>query len=146
MSAPPPQSADNHSRYVPGYHYVLFGLLLANLVFAIYTLVVDSSTASFFSTVVAISLILTAYYAREFALGDQNRIIRLEERLRMSRLLPDDLQPKIESLSTKQLVALRFASDGELADLTRKVIADGIEDGKEIKKMIKTWRADHHRI
>jgi hypothetical protein len=75
----------------------------------------------------------------------QNRVIRLEERLRLARLLPADLQGRIEELTVGQLVALRFASDGELVELTRKVLTEGITDKKAIKSMVTTWRPDHLR-
>jgi hypothetical protein len=124
----------------------LFGLLLANTVYVIYLLATAFSVASVFAAVSLAALILAAFYAREFALRDQDRIIRLEERLRMGRLFADELKPSIESLTTSQLIGLRFASDAELVELTRKVIAEGINDGKEIKALIKTWRPDHHRV
>ncbi|MEJ2203706.1 MAG: DUF6526 family protein [Gemmatimonadota bacterium] len=92
------------------------------------------------------ALILVSYYARTFALGVQDRLIRLEERLRMERLLPDDLRARIGEFSTEQLVGLRFASDDELPELARRVLAEGITDRKVIKKSVGNWRADHQRI
>jgi len=146
MDSPATQDHKGHARYVAGYHYVLFGLLIANTLYVIYLLVTAFSVASVFTAVSLAALILTAFYAREFALRDQDRIIRLEERLRMGRLFPHELKPSIESLTTSQLIGLRFASDAELVELTRKVIAEGINDGKEIKPLIKTWRPDYHRV
>lgn len=140
------QDFKSHRQYVAGYHYVTAFLILAYLAYTVFILITDFSTSAIFGTAGALGLSLAAFYAREFPLGNQNRIIRLEERFRLSRLLPDDLKNRIESLTTEQLVALRFASDGELAELTRKVISDSIADGETIKKMIKTWRPDIHRI
>jgi hypothetical protein len=146
MSAETSQSFENHSRYVPGYHLVLSGLLIVNFVYAVYQLVVDASTANVIALLTAVALIILGYYAREFALRDQDRIIRLEERLRLTELLPPEMRTSIQSLTTRQLIALRFASDGEVADLVRKVLDEKISDPKEIKRLIKTWRPDHHRI
>lgn len=146
MSAQDTQDFKNHRQYVVGYHYVASFFILANLAYAVFVLITNFSASSVFGTAGAVGLALAAYYAREFPIGNQNRIIRLEERLRLSRLLPDDLKNRIESLSTEQLVALRFASDAELPELARKVIAESISSGEAIKKLIKVWRPDHHRI
>ncbi|MBK7596534.1 MAG: hypothetical protein IPJ11_15160 [Gemmatimonadetes bacterium] len=97
------------------------------------------------AAVVAFALIVLAVSARTMALTVQNRVIRLEEHLRMQRLLPADLQARIGELSVGQLVALRFASDAELPELTRTVLTQGITDKKAIKRMITTWRPDHLR-
>jgi hypothetical protein len=85
------------------------------------------------------------FFARLFALAVQDRVIRLEERLRLERLLPPDLQPRIQDFATAQLVALRFASDAELPALARKVLAENITDRKVIKRMIQNWRPDYQR-
>jgi hypothetical protein len=79
------------------------------------------------------------------ALKVQDRVIRLEERLRYQRLLPADLQPRIDDFTVNQLVSLRFASDAELPALARKVLDDKIDDRKTIKQMIKVWRPDYLR-
>ena len=97
------------------------------------------------AAVVALALMVLAVAARTMALTVQNRVIRLEERLRLQRLLPADLQGRIEELTVPQLVALRFASDAELAELTRTVLTQGITDKKAIKGMITSWRPDELR-
>ena len=94
----------------------------------------------------ALALGVTLLYVRTNSLIVQNRVIRLEERLRLERLLPADLQPRIPELSLAQLVALRFASDAELADLTRQVLDGTITEKDEIKKRVKNWRADWLRV
>ncbi len=146
MSAEPSQSHGSHSRYVPGYHYLLTGLATFLLIYTVYQLFLDASLANTVSLAFVLALILTGYYAREFALRDQDRIIRLEERLRLTTLLPPELKDRIPSLTTKQLIALRFASDAEVAALVRKVLDENIADPKQIKGLIKEWRPDHHRI
>jgi hypothetical protein len=93
----------------------------------------------------ALALLIFAFNARIFALKVQDRVIRLEERLRFVQLLPDDLKPRIGEFTPGQLVALRFASDEELPGLARKVLNDKVTDIKTIKKMVHHWRADYLR-
>jgi Family of unknown function (DUF6526) len=94
----------------------------------------------------ALALLVLAFLARIFALGVQDRVIRLEERLRYQQLLPDDLNPRINEFTINQLVALRFASDAELPALARKVLDGNMTDRKTIKQMVQNWRADYQRI
>ena len=93
----------------------------------------------------AAALLLLSFYARQFAVTVQDRVIRLEERLRFQRLLPEDLKPRIPEFTVGQFVALRFASDAELPALARKVLTDNLTDGKAIKQLVQNWRADHLR-
>ena len=89
---------------------------------------------------------MIALFARVFALKAQDRVIRLEERLRMRELLPADLKSRIQEFSADQLIALRFASDAELPDLAATVLRDNIQARDAIKKMVKDWRADEQRV
>ena len=75
----------------------------------------------------------------------QDRVIRLEMRLRLRSALPADLLPHINTLSHKQLVALRFASDAELATLVREVLAGTLKTQKDIKSRVREWQADYLR-
>ena len=145
MSAKP-QSYDNHAKMVPMFHGVTFGLLVINLVWAAVRVFRSVSTGTVVALLLAVALILVMFWARLFALGVQDRVIRLEERLRMAQLLPDDLKPRIGDFTTEQLIALRFASDEELPSLARRVLLEGITDRKTIKQAVKNWRADHQRI
>ncbi len=139
------QTFENHARFVPPYHFVAGPIFLLNLVWALYRLVKYPAVGTAITALMAVALIMLFLYARVFALAVQNRVIRLEMRLRMRELFPADLQGRIHELTPKQLVALRFASDAELPELTRKVLNDKIADGKSIKKMVKSWEADHLR-
>jgi cytochrome c biogenesis protein CcdA len=142
------QSLQNHSKVVPTFHYLVFGILTVNLLWSIYRLIAGAGLPLFdriLSVLMAVALAFLALHARLFALKVQDRVIRLEERLRLRELLPADLRPRIGELSAGQLVALRFASDEELPELTRKVMDEKIRDRREIKKRIRTWRADHLR-
>lgn len=139
------QNVSNHARYVPGYHFVLSALLLAVLGWQIYYLAIRPSLGTALGLVLAVALILMYWYTRVFAVTVQDRVIRLEERLRMAALFPAELKPRIPEFTPRQLVALRFASDAELPALAKRVLDEKITDEKEIKKLIKEWRADHLR-
>ena len=145
MEKPYNQSFENHTRIVPGFHYVTFGILATNLIWSLKNVVRGFSTATLISAALAVALVLLFFYARLFALAVQNRVIRLEERLRMERLLPPDLKPRIGEFTTRQLIALRFAGDEELPALARKVLDEKIGDAKVIKQLVKNWRADLER-
>jgi hypothetical protein len=95
---------------------------------------------------VAFALLLIAWYVRIFPLKAQDRVIRLEETLRLERLLPADLRSRIGELRPGQLIALRFASDAELPELTREVLGGSLSSPGEIKKRVRSWRADHFRM
>jgi hypothetical protein len=89
---------------------------------------------------------ILAWYVRINALVVQNRVIRLEERLRLARLLPEELRSRVEELDTRQLVALRFASDAELPELVRAVLDGRLASGDAIKRAVRDWRADWLRV
>ena len=140
------QNFENHPKMVPAYHYFTSALLLALLVWSVARLVTDFSLDRAMIVVLVIALLMALYWARVFPLGVQDRVIRLEEQLRMERVLPEDLKPRIPDLTTENLIALRFASDEELPDLTRRVLAGEVTELKAIKRAVKTWRADHQRV
>ncbi len=145
MSEKRPQTYANHAKFVPLFHYVALPLLLVNLLLALAGLLDGLTLASLNDVGVAAAMILTALFARMFALKAQDRVIRLEERLRMQRLLPDDLRPRIDAVTTAQCVALRFASDEELPALTRRAL-DENADRKTLKQAIRNWRSDYQRV
>ncbi|NIP79868.1 MAG: hypothetical protein GWN79_01460, partial [Actinobacteria bacterium] len=126
---------------MPAYHYLLFALVLAVVIWSVIRLVEDPSLDRVMVVLLAVVLVLTAFYARAFPLRVQDRVIRLEERLRMETLLPDDLRSRIGEFTTGQLIGLRFASDEELPELARKVLDEGLTDRKSIKQAVKNWRA-----
>jgi hypothetical protein len=139
------QNYKNHAKMVPGYHYVLAAVLLALIVTTVAELVRNFGWPSIVGVLWVVALTLTAFYARVFALAVQDRVIRLEERLRMAEILPDDLRGRIGEITTEQLIGLRFASDEELPGLVRRVLDEGIADRKTIKQAVTHWRADHQR-
>lgn len=140
-----PQSYANHRRIVPAFHVVTFSLLVVYFAWAIYRLVAEPSMDHSMNLVLAAALFLMVWYLRVFPLTVQNRVIRLEERLRLERLLPAELQGEIGRLRVGQLIALRFASDGELPELAAAVLRGELESPDEIKRKIGSWRADHLR-
>jgi len=145
MAQKSPQTFENHARILPAYHFVAFPLFAINVFFTLYRAVTAFSWANLVAFGVAVALVLLFFIARVMALTVQDRVIRLEETMRMRALLPADLQPRIGEFTVKQLVALRFASDAELPELARTVLDGGIQDQKAIKKMIRAWRADFQR-
>jgi hypothetical protein len=140
-----PQSFENHAKIVPAYHFFTFLLLVINLAWQLYRVVTGFSLDTLVSLVLAVAVIMVMFWGRIFALGVQDRVIRLEERLRLAALAPD-LTPRLDELTTNQIVALRFASDEELPALARKVLDEKLDDRKAIKQMVRNWRPDHARV
>jgi hypothetical protein len=139
------QNLANHTRIVPGYHYGVYGILALNLLWQLWRLYSRFGADQVMATLVALVLPLMALYPRTFALTVQNRVIRLEERLRLERVLPEELRGPARGLHLGQLIALRFADDAELPELVRWVLAGDVRDKKAIKQRIRGWRADHLR-
>ena len=141
----PEQNLGNHARLDPPYHYVLLLILLLNLIFCIVHFYFTRDWFSGWLIVIAIGLIILGAKVRTYPLKAQDRIIRLEERLRLSLLAPEPLRHRISEFTESQLVALRFASDDELPALAARALNDHL-NAKEIKKLIVRWRPDHFRV
>src|SRR5580704_2129277 len=133
------QNFANHTKIFPPFHFFVVPILLVNLGVQLYRLKFGITFASVFGIMLAVALILGFLSARMFALSVQDRVIRLEERLRYQRLLPSDLQPRIEDFTVAQLVSLRFACDAELPALARKVLDEKLQERKAIKQLVKNW-------
>ena len=140
-----PQTYANHVKWVPMFHFVTLPLALINLLYSIYRVTQGVGAESIMALVVALVLLNVAFFSRVNALKAQDRVIRLEERLRMQALLPNELRPRINDVTTGQTVALRFASDEELPTLVRKALDDSA-DQKTLKQAIQAWRPDHQRV
>ena len=140
-----PQTYANHVKWVPMFHFVTLPLALINLLYSVYRVTQSVGTESIMALVVAFVLANVVLFSRVNALKAQDRVIRLEERLRMQALLPDELRPRINDVTTGQTVALRFASDEDLPALVRKAL-DESADQKTIKQAIQTWRPDYQRV
>jgi hypothetical protein len=139
------QSFQSHAKWVPPFHFFVLPVLLINIGFQIYWCVKAFSVSGVVSLLVAAALFVGLGTARGMVLKVQDRLIRLEERLRFERVLPADLHARIGEFTINQLVALRFASNAELPELARKVLDEKIVDRKAIKQLIKTWRPDFAR-
>ena len=140
------QNFANHPKIVPLFHYFILPVLTLSFGWSIYRLVHWRHWADgIIGVLTAAALLLLAFFTRIFALTVQDRVIRLEERLRFERLLPEDLKTRIPEFTVAQLVSLRFASDAELPALARKVLTDNLTDRKVIKQLVQNWRADHLR-
>ena len=145
MAANEQQKYENHRKFVPAYHYVTFPILAVNLVWSLYQLAVGFSMATVVTALVAMALISLCLHLRFFPITVQDRVIRLEEQLRLERLLPHDERRRIDDLTIDQLIGLRFASDVEVADLALAVLNEGLYDREAIKKRVTDWRPDHLR-
>ncbi|MBI3682500.1 MAG: hypothetical protein HY235_19135 [Acidobacteria bacterium] len=145
MAEKRPQTLENHVRIHPLFHRFAFPILGGNVGYGLYRVYKNPGLDTGWQVAVALALMAIALLARMYAVKVQDRVIRLEERLRMQQLLPDRLKPRIPKLSEKQLVALRFASDQELAQLAELTLDKGLKP-PEIKKEIKSWRADEFRV
>ena len=140
------QNFANHTRFVPAFHYVALPILLVNFVSAVVGLFNGITFDASLHVLVAVALIIVALFARVFALKAQDRVIRLEMRLRIRELLPEDLQGRINDFTPTQMVGLRFAGDAELPELARKVLDENITKMTPIKKMITDWQGDYFRV
>ena len=145
MAEQPPQNFQNHTRWVPAYHFVAGPILLINLIWSLVRLVRFPAGETVMGLLVALAIFITWFYARIFALTVQNRVVRLEMTLRLEKLLPSELKPRIKEFTLGQLIALRFASDAELPDLAQAVLRQNITSGTEIKKLVKNWKPDYLR-
>ena len=143
--AEPEQSYKNHIRLFPPFHFFVLPVFLINVIVTGWLVYRTPSRLGVWQLVVAVALLLAALTARVMALAVQDRVIRLEMRLRMRELLPPDLQARIPSITREQCVALRFASDAELPALVRKVVAGELKSSADIKKQITQWQPDYLR-
>ena len=139
------QNLSNHAQYTPAYHYVTVPLVLAYMLWALWRALENSTPDNWFFFLGAVGLTCAAAVSRLMALKVQDRVIRLEERLRLMQILPPDLQQHVLRLRASQLVALRFASDEETPALVREIVANPGITPKEIKQRVKNWRGDWFR-
>ena len=144
MSDDDVQNYGNHRRWNAPWHFVVVPILLLNAVIAIVLLVRAPSRSTVWAAVMALTLAVGLALLRRMALRVQDRVIRLEERLRLNRLMPGRHE-EIEELSREQLIAIRFASDAEVPHMLDRITGGEIRTQDEIKRAIQHWRADHLR-
>jgi len=140
------QTYANHTRWSKPYHFFVAPVLVAYAGYMTWLAVRSPSLATAADAVVAFAVAVGVGMGRVFALTVQNRLIRLEERLRLARVLSGDDLAASDRLTTRQLIALRFAPDAELPGLVRRTLAGELADPKAIKQAVREWRADYLRV
>ena len=140
------QNFANHTRWHPPFHFFVLPVMLINFFWSIVTFVKAPDRNSGWWIVVSLALAMLTLFARTNSLKIQNRLIRLEEKLRYQQLLSPALAQQCETLTPGQVIALRFAGDDELGNLAGSVVAGKLTQPKEIKQAIKNWRADTFRV
>ncbi len=139
------QNFQNHTRLDPLFHFAIIPVLLAHFVVAVVRSIERPSAWHLWSIAVALVLVALAIRMRTYALQVQDRVILLEERIRMAALMPLEARQLQRELTRGQIIALRFSSDAELADLAELAVREKLSP-KQIKERIASWRADHHRV
>jgi uncharacterized membrane protein YciS (DUF1049 family) len=145
MSADRTQTYANHRRFFALYHYIALPIVALNVVYTAFLAFRAPNASTIWSFVFAIGVASGVLAARTMVLIVQNRVIRLEQRLRLVALLPDRLRGRIVELNLSQLIGLRFASDAELASLVERCLAGELKNGEDVKKAISSWQADFLR-
>jgi hypothetical protein len=142
----PIQSYQRHARWVPAFHFFVLPVLLINVFVSATRFVRDPSGMAGWGVLVAVALFLGVFLLRGMPLRAQDRVIRLEERARLGGLLPNDLRARVDELTPAQFIALRFAPDDEVPDLTRRALDGELKTQADIKRAIKNWRPDTLRV
>lgn len=145
MADSQPQTQDNHVRYHPPFHFFFVPAILVLLLISIYQAVRNPGLTSAVQVMLVLVLGTVGFLARTYALKVQDRVIRLEEQLRLSGLLGEEYRSTIHTLSEAQLIALRFASDEEVATLAKRAARERLSP-KLIKAAVRNWRADYWRV
>jgi hypothetical protein len=140
------QTYGSHRRYIPAYHFFALPVLFINVVVTAIVFARNPRGMTAWQLIVALALFLGITYLRFMPLRAQDRIIRLEERNRLERVLPADLTARIDELRPSQLIALRFAPDDEVPELTRRALNGELRTPGDIKRAIRNWRADYLRV
>ena len=141
-----PQTFANHTRWQPPIHYFVLPVMLINVFWTVIVFVKDPNRNSGWWIVVSLALLVLVFFVRLNPLKAQDRIIRLEEKLRYQEVLSPALLAQTSALNMGQIIALRFAGDDELEELVSAVLAGKLTGNKEIKRAIKNWRADTFRV
>ena len=140
------QTYSNHRRYFWPHHFIVQPILALNFFFELRDFGESRTWEDGWMVIVAFALLLLAITSRAQALKAQNRSIRLEEQLRLYRLMPAEDREKIDNLRMGQLIGLRFASDEEVPDLARRCFSGELKGSGDVKKAVKNWRPDYHRV
>jgi len=139
------QSFANHTRLDPPFHFFLLPLGLVAIILSVIRIIHRPTLASTLLLILSIGFVMIAAKTRGYSLRVQDRVIRLEERLRLAMLMPEAGRARIGELTESQLIALRFASDDELPGLAMRALNEGLTS-KQIKSSIQSWRGDYFRV
>ena len=142
---PTGQSYANHTRWFAAHHFVAAPVLGVNVAWRAWQALRQPTGETIWTAVVAAALVALLIAARRQSLTVQNRVVRLETRLRLERVLPADLAARIGELHLRQLLGLRFASDAELPLLVRRALDGELATADAIKREVKDWQPDHLR-
>lgn len=140
-----PQNLANHARLHPLYHFILVPVFFTNFIIAIVVLVRTPGWLTAWNLIMAVALLALIVVVCTYPMKVQDRVIRLEERLRLASLLPEPLRARIDEINERQLIALRFASNKEIPALVQKTLTERLKPA-EIKRAITEWRSDTWRI
>ena len=152
MAEKKPQTFANHARFDPPFHFFVLPVFVLGLIFSLIHFFAHITHGTFrdhfhafLLILLALALLTLALKVRLYTLRVQDRVIRLEERLRLAQLLSEPLRSRIPQLTEDQLIGLRFASDAEVAKLVERALNEKLSR-KEIKQAIQTWRPDYWRV
>lgn len=152
MAETKPQTFANHTRWDPLFHFFVLPVFVLGLIFTLIHFFAHITEGdfrdhfhAFLLILLALALLVLALKERFYSIRVQDRVIRLEEQLRLMRLMPEPLRARIPELTEGQLCALRFASDAELPKLAERAMNEKLPRA-EIKKSIQTWRPDYWRV
>jgi hypothetical protein len=141
-----PQNFENHTRWHPAFHFFILPVMLINFFWAVVIFVKAPGWNSGWWIIVSVALLMLTTFVRTYSLKVQDRLIRLEEKLRYQQILSPALAQQTGNLTVRQTVALRFAADEELEELVNSVLSGKFVKTKDIKRAIKQWRADNFRV
>jgi hypothetical protein len=152
MAETKPQTFSHHTRWDPPFHFYILPIFVLGLILTLVHFFAHITHGdmrdhihSFLLILLALAFLLLAFKVRLYSLKVQDRVIRLEERLRLTQLAPETLRSRIPELTEDQLCGLRFASDDEVAKLAERALNEKMSRS-DIKKAIKTWRPDYWRV
>ena len=141
-----PQNFENHTRWHPTFHFFILPVMLINFFWAVVIFVTAPGWNSGWWIIVSVALLMLTTFVRTYSLKVQDRLIRLEEKLRYQQILSPALAQQTGNVTVRQTVALRFAADEELEELVNSVLSGKFVKTKDIKRAIKQWRADNLRV
>jgi hypothetical protein len=145
MSETTPQNLKNHGRFDPAYHFGLLPFLAINFIYSIIHMVRHFNPPNMWLVLMSVALIVLALKVRTYSLKVQDRVIRLEERLRLQALSPIEWHAQVYHLSEDQLVGLRFAGDDEVVTLAKQALEEKL-NRKQVKERVRNWRGDYWRV